>query len=55
MLLIDLDETLIHSVQLVQGAPITETFSYVLNIPLNDGTDAYEVTKIKTKFIRVLV
>jgi len=43
LLLLDLDETLIHSVQLVPGAPITQTFSYVLNIPLDDGTGQVEV------------
>jgi hypothetical protein len=46
ILLLDLDETLIHSVQLQKGAPITENFSYVMNIPLNDGTDNYEVKSL---------
>lgn len=43
LLLLDLDETLIHSVPIQYGAPVTENFSYVLNIPLEDGTGKIEV------------
>ena len=46
-MLLDLDETLIHSQMLKQGEPVTENFTFVIDINSSDGrTDVSFLSKL---------